>query len=80
MLPELPDRKDMGRYVALGQVGMEMVAPIVAGLAVDHYFGCRPWGVIVGAVLGPVGGFVHLVHMLNKMDAKDSSRSDQESR
>jgi F0F1-type ATP synthase assembly protein I len=80
MLPELPDRKDMGRYVALGQIGMEMVAPIVAGLVVDHYFGSRPWGVIVGAVVGPVGGFVHLVHLLNKMDSKDSSRSDQESR
>ncbi len=80
MLPELPDRKDMGRYVALGQIGMEMVVPIVAGLAADHYFGWRPWGVIVGAVLGPVGGFVHLVHLLNKMDSKDSSRSDQESR
>jgi F0F1-type ATP synthase assembly protein I len=80
MLPEMPDRKDMGRYVALSQIGMEMVAPIVAGLVVDHYLGWRPWGVIVGAVVGPVGGFVHLVHLLNKMDSKDSSRSAQESR
>ncbi len=79
MLPELPDRKEMGRYADLSQIGLEMVAPILAGLAADHYFGWRPWGVIVGAVLGPVGGFVHLIHLLNKMDAKDSSRSDQES-
>jgi F0F1-type ATP synthase assembly protein I len=79
MLPELPDRKEMGRYAALSQIGLEMVVPILAGLAVDHYFGWRPWGVIVGAVLGPVGGFVHLVTLLNKMDSKDSSRSDQES-
>jgi F0F1-type ATP synthase assembly protein I len=80
MLPEMPDRNEMGRYFALGQIGMEMVVPIVAGLVADHYLGWRPWGVIVGAVLGPVGGFVHLVHLLNKMDSKDSSRSDQESR
>lgn len=80
MFPELPDRKEMGRYVALGQIGMEMVVPILAGLAADHYLGWKPWGVIAGAILGPVGGFVHLVHLLNKMDANDSSRSDRESR
>ncbi len=80
MLPELPDRNEMGRYVALGQIGTEMVAPIVVGLVADHYLGCRPWGVIAGAVLGPVVGLVHLVHLLNKTDAKDSSSSDRESR
>jgi F0F1-type ATP synthase assembly protein I len=80
MLPELPDRNDMGRYAAFSQIGIEMVAPIVAGLAADHYLGWRPWGVITGAVLGPIVGLMHLVHLLNKMDAKDSSSSDRESR
>lgn len=80
MLPELPDRKEIGRYLALSQIGLEMVAPIVAGLAADHYLGWTPWGLIAGAVLGLVGGLVHLVHLLNQMDAKDSSRSDRESR
>lgn len=80
MLPELPDRNDMGRYVALSQIGLEMVAPIVLGLVLDHYLGWTPWALIAGAVLGLVGGLVHLVHLLNKMDAKDSSRSDQEFR
>jgi F0F1-type ATP synthase assembly protein I len=80
MLPELPDRNEMGRYIALSQIGMEMVAPIVAGLLIDYYLGCKPWGLVAGAVLGLVGGLLHLVHLLNKMDSKDSSRSDQESR
>ena len=80
MLPELPDRNDMGRYVALSQIGLEMVAPIVAGLLLDYYLGWKPWALIAGAVLGLCGGLVHLVHLLNKMDAKDSSRSDRESR
>jgi F0F1-type ATP synthase assembly protein I len=80
MLPELPDRNEIGRYVALSQIGMEMVAPIVAGLVFDHYLGSRPWGLVGGAVLGLAGGLIHLVHLLNKMDSKDSSRSDQESR
>lgn len=80
MLPGLPDRNDMARYAALSQIGLEMVAPIIVGLVIDHYLGSTPWGVIAGAVLGLVGGFVHLVQLLNKMDSKDSSRSDQESR
>jgi F0F1-type ATP synthase assembly protein I len=54
--------------------------PIVAGLLVDYYLGWTPWATIAGAVLGLCGGFVHLVHMLNKLDAKDSSPSDRESR
>lgn len=80
MFPEMPDRKEMGRYVALSQIGLEMVAPILVGLVVDHYLGSAPWALVVGAILGLCGGFLHLVHLLNKMDEKDSSRSDQESR
>jgi F0F1-type ATP synthase assembly protein I len=80
MLPELPDRKEMGRYVALGQIGMEMAVPIIVGLALDHYFGWTPWAAVAGAVLGLVGGFAHLIHLLNQMDAKDSSGSDRESK
>jgi F0F1-type ATP synthase assembly protein I len=80
MFPEMPDRKELGRYFALGQIGLEMVVPILVGLAVDHYLGSTPWGVVVGAVLGLCGGFVHLLHLLSQMDSKDSSRSDQESR
>jgi F0F1-type ATP synthase assembly protein I len=80
MLPEMPDRKELGRYFALGQIGLEMVVPIVAGLLLDRFLGTTPWAVVAGAVLGLCGGFVHLVHQLNRMDSKDSSRSDQESR
>jgi F0F1-type ATP synthase assembly protein I len=80
MLPEMPDRKEMGRYVALGQIGLEMVAPIVFGLLIDSYLGCQPWALIAGAVLGLVGGLVHLVHLLNKMDSKGPSQSDRETR
>lgn len=77
MLPGLPDRSEMGRYAALSQIGLEMVAPIVVGLLLDRYFGLTPWALIVGAVLGLVGAFVHLVHLLNKMDANDSDRESR---
>ena len=53
--------RDMGRTFALAQVGLEMVVPIVLGLLLDNWLGCGPWGVVAGAVLGLVGGFVHLL-------------------
>ena len=68
----LGDPRDMRRYMALSQIGLEMVAPIVLGLVLDHFLGWSPWGVIVGVVVGLTGGFVHLVVVLNKLD-KDSS-------
>ena len=77
MLPEMPNRKELGRFVALSQVGMEMVAPIVIGLILDHYLGSTPWALVTGAVLGLGGGLLHLVHLLNQMDSKDSSQSNQ---
>ena len=72
MLPNSPDGKDLGRYVVLGQVGMEMVVPIVAGLALDYFIGWGPWGVIAGTILGFAGGLTHLIHLVNKLDKKDS--------
>lgn len=65
--------RDMGRYFALAQVGLEMVVPIIVGLLLDSWLSCAPWGVVGGAVLGLVGGFLHLLHQLNKMDQKDST-------
>jgi len=79
MFPDRPDRRDLGRYLALGQVGLEMVVPVVLGLAADHYLGCSPWGLIVGAVIGLVGGVAHLVVHANKMDANRPSDPERES-
>lgn len=64
----LGDPRDVRRYMTLSQVGLEMVAPIVLGLVIDHYLGWSPWCVIAGAVLGLSGGLVHLVAVLNKED------------
>ena len=57
------DRKDLSRYLALTQVGLEIAVPPVLGLLVDHWLDCFPWGVVVGAVLGFAGGLVHLVKL-----------------
>lgn len=53
-------------YLALGQVGLEMVAPIILGLWLDYEYGLRPWCTIGGVVLGFVGGLGHLILMTNR--------------
>jgi F0F1-type ATP synthase assembly protein I len=63
MFPGSTDPKKMARYLALSQVGLEMVAPIILGLVLDHYLGWSPWGVIVGAVVGLIGGLAHLIQL-----------------
>jgi F0F1-type ATP synthase assembly protein I len=63
MFPGPGDQKDLGRYLALSQVGLEMVAPIALGWLVDDYFKTSPWGVIAGAAIGFIGGLTHLVRM-----------------
>jgi F0F1-type ATP synthase assembly protein I len=68
VFPKTPDPREMGRYVALGQVGLEMVAPIILGLVLDHYLALAPWGLVGGAAFGLFGGLAHLVYLLGKED------------
>jgi F0F1-type ATP synthase assembly protein I len=69
------DPKELGRYFALAQVGLEMVVPIGIGYALDEYLGWRPWGVTVGAFLGFAGGLLHLLALLKKHDEAASSEA-----
>lgn len=73
----LGDPRDVRRYMTLSQVGLEMVAPIGLGLAVDHFLGWSPWGVIVGAVLGFAVGLVHLIVVVSKDDDSSPPRANQ---
>jgi F0F1-type ATP synthase assembly protein I len=68
MAPHSPNRNELGRYLGMGQIGLEMVVPIGIGLALDHYLGWAPWGVVVGAVVGLTVGLVRLVRLANQED------------
>jgi F0F1-type ATP synthase assembly protein I len=72
--PNAHDAHEMGRYFALAQVGLEMVAPIVIGLILDNNLGWKPWGVVGGAVLGLVGGLAHLVLLANRLDKNQNQK------
>ncbi|MFM7149794.1 MAG: AtpZ/AtpI family protein [Gemmataceae bacterium] len=73
MLPSSTDRKELARYMALSQVGLEMVAPIGLGLILDHYLKWSPWGVISGSVLGLVGGIAHLIQLSSDRETRGAS-------
>jgi F0F1-type ATP synthase assembly protein I len=77
MAPRPLDPKEMGFYASLAQIGLEMAAPAGIGLWLDHRFDWHPWGVIVGAVLGFLGGMLHLLQLLNRHQEPDSPRSKQ---
>lgn len=74
-----PDPREMGRYLAIAQVGLEMVAPIALGLVLDHYLGWTPWGIVGGTILGFFGGLAHLLAILKRFedDGPPAPRQDQ---
>ena len=74
------NRRELGRYYALAQVGLEMVVPIGVGMALDHYLGWTPWGVVVGAVLGLIVGITQLVHLSRRTDANGPDTPERDAR
>jgi F0F1-type ATP synthase assembly protein I len=69
-----PSPEELGRYFALSQIGLEMVAPIGLGLALDYWLGSSPWGAVIGAILGFVGGIIHLIVLVNQRKEKEESK------
>lgn len=62
-MPEEPtSRSSLAR---LSGIGVELVAAIVgftfAGYWWDRYFGTQPWGVLIGALLGLIGGMYNVI-------------------
>jgi F0F1-type ATP synthase assembly protein I len=80
MSEDSPEPRKLAHYAALSQVGLEMVAPIGLGLLFDYWLAWGPWGAIVGAIIGLVGGMAHLVAILNARSAQGSTkhRRDQQ--
>jgi F0F1-type ATP synthase assembly protein I len=58
----------------MAQVGFEMVVPIAVGMMLDRYLEWMPWATVGGAVLGFVGGVMHLALLSRSADAANSSQ------
>jgi Putative F0F1-ATPase subunit Ca2+/Mg2+ transporter len=69
-----PDPRQLGWYYALAQVGFEMVVPIALGWWLDGVLGWTPWLLVIGTVLGPVLGFMHLVALLRQKPPENGER------
>jgi F0F1-type ATP synthase assembly protein I len=64
-----PRRSRLAYYGQLSQVGIEMAAPIAVGAVIDRWRDVNfPVFSIVGAVIGLVGGLIHLVRLANRED------------
>jgi F0F1-type ATP synthase assembly protein I len=69
--------RELGRYFALAQAGMEMAAPIALGAWLDYMFGWSPWAVVTGALLGAIGGMTHLIWMAQHMEDDQTKPKNQ---
>ncbi len=78
MVPDPYNGNDLGRYMAMGQIGMEMAGPIAVGVLVDYLLGWQPWCTVVGACGGLVLGLFLLIRMANKQN-KDRANKKSES-
>jgi F0F1-type ATP synthase assembly protein I len=56
------DTKAGLRYVALGtEFAAAILGLSLAGVWVDRHYGTSPWGTLVGALIGLIGGMVNLI-------------------
>jgi F0F1-type ATP synthase assembly protein I len=62
-MPEEPKSGSGGSNLA--GIGFEFVGAVVGftffGYLWDRYFGSRPWGLLIGALLGLIGGTYNLI-------------------
>ena len=47
------------------------------GYGVDHYFGTRPWGIVVGVVLGGAAGMLNVYRAAQAMTEQLASTEEQ---
>jgi F0F1-type ATP synthase assembly protein I len=74
MLPKDRERRQLGIYYAMAQVGLEMVVPVGLGWWVDEKLGTGPWLLIGGVILGFIVGVVHLVALSKSANGRDDKK------
>ena len=55
-------------YAAALSIFFSVLIGFGLGWGFDKYFGTKPWGVVVGIVLGSALGFYEFVRLLAKLD------------
>lgn len=75
-----PESEDRG-WIRLGGLGIELVASVVGfvaiGFLLDRHYGWSPWGILIGAALGFIGGLYNLIRgALAASREADGERAD----
>ncbi len=65
-----PAGSDYRSLALISTAVAEMVVPILLGVWLDHRAGTGPWGLILGALLGVVGGTAHLIVIARREDRR----------
>ncbi|HMP01157.1 MAG TPA: AtpZ/AtpI family protein [Gemmatales bacterium] len=64
--------KALGDYARYSQLGLEMVAPIIAGYLLDAFvFGSEPWLTIAGAVFGLFWSLYRVIRLVEREERKE---------
>jgi len=70
-------------WLRFAGVGFDFAAAVVCfvlvGWWIDRHYGCGPWGVLVGAGLGLVGGTYNLIRQ-GLAATKEAAKYDHDSR
>ena len=72
-MPQQPSSRELGYYVALAQVGMEMALPVLVGYWLDDWLETTPWITSSAAVFGFIAGMAHLILILRQKDRAERS-------
>lgn len=77
------DPRDRQPWMRLAGSGVELAAAVggfsLLGYWIDRHYGSSPWGLLVGALLGLVGGFYNLVRA-SFAASREARQLDEESR
>ena len=70
--PTDKDFRLMAKVAQISQIGMEMAVPVGIGIGLDFWLKTMPWFTIIGAILGPTLGFIHLLALIRPSSDKKS--------
>ena len=76
------DRQPRQPWMRLASSGMELAAAVggfaLLGYWIDRHNGSSPWGLLIGALLGLIGGFYNLIKA-SLSASREARERDQES-